>query len=72
MALPPENTFIPDSLDILPLGEEKHPRKLYSSERMEAFFKQDHFFSLPKAELNLRIYFQGTNTVKDDVVRSLF
>ena len=39
---------------------------------MEAFFKSDHQFELPKAQLHLRLYFGGQNSAQEDVVRSLF
>jgi len=40
--LPEHNLFIPDDLSLLPLGQSKHPRKLYDSKYIEAFFKEDH------------------------------
>jgi len=64
VTLPARNIFIPNDLSILPLGTDVHPRKLFSSEYIEAFFKMDHEFSLPKAELNIRLYFAGHNTAK--------
>lgn len=39
---------------------------------MEAFFKEDHEFELPKAQIDLRIYFEGQNLVKEEIVRTLF
>jgi secreted Zn-dependent insulinase-like peptidase len=49
VALPEHNFFIPNDLTVLPLGTQKHPRKIYQSDFIEAFFKEDHEFSLPKA-----------------------
>lgn len=54
------------------MGSKLHPRKLYESEYIEAFFKEDHEFELPKAQLELRVYFEGRNLVKEDIVRTLF
>jgi secreted Zn-dependent insulinase-like peptidase len=59
VSLPERNFFIPDDLTVLPLGTQQHPRKIYQSDFVEAFFKEDHEFSLPKAELSIRLYFAG-------------
>lgn len=72
VALPGHNLFIPDDLSLLPLGAAKLPRKVYESEYIEAFFKEDHEFNLPKADLNFRFYFDGQHTAREDVVRSIF
>lgn len=62
--LPDHNLFIPDDLSLLPLGQNKHPRKLYESKYIEAFFKEDHEFELPKGRIDLRVYFDGQNSVR--------
>jgi insulysin len=62
--LPGRNVFIPDDLTVLPLGTQRHPTKLYESPFIEAYFKKDHEFELPKAILDLRIYFDGQNSVR--------
>jgi hypothetical protein len=56
----------------LPLGTDVHPLKLFSSQYIEAYYKKDHEFSLPKAEINIRLYFSGQNSAKEEVVRSIF
>lgn len=72
VALPGHNLFIPDDLSLLPLGTAKLPRKIYESDYIEAFFKEDHEFNLPKADLNFRFYFDGLQTAREEVVRSIF
>jgi hypothetical protein len=49
VTLPAHNPFIPNDLTILPLGQAPYPRKIYNTEYIEAFFKEDHEFALPKA-----------------------
>ena len=72
VTLPARNPFIPSDLSLRPLGTSKHPRKLYESAFIEAYFKEDHEFDLPKAQIDLRVYFDGQNSVREDIVSSLF
>ncbi len=72
VAFPEHNQFIPEDLSLLPLGTKLFPRKLYESKYIEAFFKEDHEFELPKAQIDLRLYFDGRNLVKEEVIRTLF
>jgi len=46
------------------LGTKLYPRKIYDSQFIEAFFKEDHTFELPKGQIDLRLYFSGQNSVK--------
>lgn len=72
--LPEKNTFIPQDLTILPLGTAEYPSLLKSeqTQNIEPFYKKDHRFNLPKAEVNLRFYFDGQSNVKEDVCRKLY
>jgi hypothetical protein len=49
-------------LNILPLSQSLYPsilNEIGNKSNLLAYYKKDHRFSLPKSELNLRIYFQG-------------
>jgi len=38
---------------------------------LDTFFKRDHVFGLPKANINLRLIFAGNFSVTEDIGRSL-
>lgn len=63
VSLPEKNHFIPKDLSILPLQPEVLPRQIYKSQFVDAFYKQDHIFGLPKANINFRFMFDGNFTV---------
>ena len=50
---PPENTFIPKNLDILPAPKEigKYPEKIIDKENLKVWYLQDTIFKVPKAYL---------------------
>ena len=48
------------------------PTKLYSSDRIEMFWKKDHRFGLPKITVNLKIYYNGMNEVKEDLCGNFY
>jgi len=57
--LPPTNYFIPQNFDIFAkdlTSLPKYPKKIFSSDRVEIWFKQDNTFSKPKASIYFQIY----------------
>ena len=57
--LPPENEFIPENFDLFAKDFEslpKHPEKVYESEIMTSYFKQDNTFKKPKASVLVKAY----------------
>jgi len=57
--LPPPNLFIPENFQLyandfnsLP----KYPQKVYESDKMEVFYKQDNTFKNPKASMYVKLY----------------
>ena len=46
--LPPRNTYIPNTFDILPPSSEKYPTKLLQNERFILHYKQDSKFQVDK------------------------
>ena len=72
VGLPEKNHFIPKDLSILPLGDKTLPEKFYESKYVEAHYKKDHRFSLPKVTFNMRLFYDGAFTVGNEVRRKLF
>jgi len=57
--LPVPNFFIPESLEILAKeGDElpKYPEKVYRSDRIDVWHKQDNTFRVPKARMEVKLY----------------
>jgi len=57
--IPPPNEFIPDNFDLFAKDFEslpKYPEKIYESEIMTSFFKQDNIFKKPKASVLVKAY----------------
>lgn len=55
---PPENVFIPKSLELHPEGEHKHlhPEKILDEEGLSVWYKRDYTFNLPKATAICQVY----------------
>lgn len=62
VSLPEPNIFLPKQLECLPLAPESLPKSIYTSEFMEGYWKQDHCFKLPKANMDMSFIFDGQNT----------
>ena len=57
--LPPQNYFIPQNFDIFAkdlTALPKLPKNVFSSDRVEIWFKQDNTFNKPKASIYFQIY----------------
>jgi hypothetical protein len=70
--LPPQNTFFPEDLTVLPSSNITVPIKTRSNEYMDAFFKPDHRFELAKGQVKLRLYYDGENTAEGSVTRDIY
>ena len=77
LGYPPENTFIPSSLDLLPVPNEiqKYPNKIFSSKRCNLWYKQDTTYKLPKAYVRCKISLAkntcGNNRIMNDALCSV-
>lgn len=77
LGYPPENNFLPDSLEMLPPPKEikKYPTKIFSSERCVIWHKQDTTFNLPKACVRCKISPQentcGNSIIMNDIICSI-
>lgn len=57
--LPPVNTFVPNSFEIFAKDSSslpEFPSKVYSSDSVELYFKQDNRFNQPKASAKFQLY----------------
>lgn len=57
--LPPKNLFIPKNFNVSAKDQksmEKTPKKVYSSEFCDLYFKQDDTFKTPKGDLQMKLY----------------
>jgi hypothetical protein len=45
---------------------------LSKSERLETYFKKDHFFGLPKVIVNIVLYTNEKPSVKQALIREIF
>lgn len=57
--LPPKNLFLPKNFEILAKDFEalnKYPKKIYSSDSTDVYFKQDNTFKTPKGDLKMKLY----------------
>ena len=67
----PRTPSCPSDFSLINLCQE-YPTKIYSSERMDLFYKPDHRFHLPKGLIRLRMYFKNRKSAKDEVTMSIY
>jgi len=57
--LPPINTFIPENFQIYTsnfTNLPRYPQKVYQTEKMDVYYKQDNTFKTPKASMYVKLY----------------
>lgn len=65
--VPPPNIFFPDNMDLIPESTVEFPSQIISNKRIKVFYKPDNRFRLPKGEINLRLCFKNSDSVRDEV-----
>jgi insulysin len=72
VSLPENNVFLPKDLTVLAPEEERLPIQVCKSDFVDAFFKKDHRFGLPKVDVNIRLVFDGSFSAVADITRTIF
>ena len=70
--LPPPNQFFASNMDLIPTHIELPPREIVNNERIKLFYKADHRFQLPKGEIQIRLCYKNSSSIRDDVIKNLY